>query len=315
MRQILMLAELGSFARAAVGLHLSQPALSRSIQAAEQQVGSALFSRTPSGVVPTDIGRVLLQRARELVRMADELALELRSKGALQTGQLCVGSGPYPIETLITPALTRFIDAHPLVAVRLRLADWDVLLPQLRSRELDFFVAEISTLTQEADLLVEPLPEHPLYFVGRHGHPLALAGKPRISLADTFAFPFAAPARIPPRLLAPMLAAKTKLADPLAAARPFPSIECNVVSALKRIVEGSDALTALTLPCVAVALAEQRLALIGSEPWMSARYGMVSLKARPLSSAAARMREFVIEAEAAIAVQEAQLRSRWLPAR
>jgi DNA-binding transcriptional LysR family regulator len=146
MRHVLALAELGSFARAATVLHLSQSALSRSIQVVEQQVGAALSLRSAAGVAPTDIGRVLVQRARRVVQMAEEIEQEVFSNRTLQRGQLCVGTGPYPIETIITPALTRFIATHPLISVRLQLADWDVLLPRLRARELDFFVAEISTL-------------------------------------------------------------------------------------------------------------------------------------------------------------------------
>lgn len=191
MRHVLALAELGSFARAAVALHLSQPALSRSIQAVEQQVGAALFLRSSAGVTPTDIGRVLVQRSRQVSQMAQEIESEVLSNRSLQTGQLAVGAGPYPIETIIMPAVARFIAAHPSISVRLQLADWDMLLPRLRSRELDFFVAEISTLAHEADLHVEPMPEHALYFVGRREHPLALGGG--VKPADTFDFPFALP--------------------------------------------------------------------------------------------------------------------------
>jgi DNA-binding transcriptional LysR family regulator len=309
MRHVLVLAELGSFARAATVLHLSQPALSRSIQVIEQKLGAALFLRTTAGVVPTDIGRVLAQRARQVVQMADEIEQEVLSNRTLQTGQLCVGAGPFPIETIITPALTRFISTHPLVGIRLLLADWDVLLQRLRAREMDFFVAEISTLHREPDLLVEPLSEHALYFVGRREHPLAR--RKDVKPGDTFAFPFAAPSRIPPRLLAPMLAAKTRSTDRAALARPFPSIECNVVSAVKRVVEGSNTLTALTLSCMATELRDRRLTLIGSEPWMSVHYGVVSRKDRPLSSAAERLREFVVDAEAAVTLEEKKLLANW----
>jgi DNA-binding transcriptional LysR family regulator len=309
MRHVLALAELGSFARAASVLHLSQSALSRSIQVIEQQVGAALFLRSAAGVVPTDIGRVLAQRARQVVQMAEEIEQEVLSNRTLQTGQLCVGTGPYPIETIITPALTRFISTHPLISIRLQLADWDMLLPRLRAREMDFFVAEISTLQREPDLIVEPMSAHALYFVGRRDHPLAR--RTGVKPGDTFAFPFAAPARIPPRLLAPMLSAKTQAADATSLARPFPTIECNVVSAVKRVVEGSDALTALTLSCMATELQDRRLTLIGSEPWMTVHYGVVSLKDRPMSSAAARLREFVFAAEAALTLEEEVLLARW----
>jgi DNA-binding transcriptional LysR family regulator len=108
-----------------------------------------------------------------------------------------------------------------------------------------------------------------------------------------------------------MLSAKAELADGESPTRPFPTIECNVVSAVKRVVEGSDALTALTLSCMATELRDRRLALIGSEPWMSVHYGVVGLKDRPMSSAAARLREFIVEAEAAVTLAERQLLERF----
>ncbi len=309
MRQVLALAEHGSFARAAVALRLSQPALSRSIQLLEQQIGSALFLRSAVGVVPTDIGRLLVQRARQVLQMAEDLDQEVLSNRTLQAGQLSIGAGPYPVESVITTALTRFISAYPAIGVRVQVRDWDDFLPRLRSRELDFFVAEISTLKSEADLEVEPLSEHSLYFVGRHAHPLA--ARDNVTAAQTFAYPFIAPARIPPRLLEPMLQARRKFAGRKAVPQAFPSLEFNVLAAVKRIVENSDAVTALTLSCCANELLQQRLALLGTKPWLSARYGIVSLKGHPMSSAALRFREFVVQAEAEVAPAEDRLLASW----
>jgi DNA-binding transcriptional LysR family regulator len=309
MRQVLALAEHGSFARAAVALRLSQPALSRSIQLLERQIGSALFLRSIAGVVPTDIGRVLVQRARQVVQMAEDLDREVVSNRTLQAGQLCIGAGPYPVESVITTALTRFISAHPAIGVRVQVRDWDDFLPRLRSRELDLFVAEISTLKSEPDLEVEPLSEHALYFVGRHAHPLA--GREDVTAAETFAYPFIAPARIPPRLLEPMLQARRKFARRKAVPQAFPSLEFNVLAAVKRIAESSDAVTALTLSCCATELQQERLSLLGTKPWLSTRYGIVSLKGHPMSSAARRFREFIVDAEADVAREEDKLLARW----
>jgi hypothetical protein len=61
---------------------------------------------------------------------------------------------------------------------------------------------------------------------------------------------------------------------------------------------------------MATELLDRRLALIGSEPWMSVHYGVVGLKDRPMSSAAARLREFIVEAEAAATLEERQLLER-----
>ena len=310
MRHVLALAEHGSFVRAAEALHMSQPALSRSIQLIEKQVSSALFLRSVVGVVPTDIGRLLVQRARQVVAMAEDLDQEVLSNRTLQSGQLCIGAGPYPMESVIATAMARFMAAHPAIAMRVQVRDWDEFLPRLRWRELDFFVAEISTLKQESDLEVEPLSEHALYFVGRHAHPLS-SGRHDVTAAETFAYPFIAPARIPPRLLEPMLQARRKAARRKAVPQAFPALEFNVLAAIKRIVESSDAVTALTLSCCATELQQQRLSLLATKPWLSTRYGIVSLKGHPMSSAALRFREFVVQAEAEVPPFEVKVLASW----
>ena len=76
LRQVIALAEHGSFVRAAAALHISQPALSRSVRGLEQRFGNDLFVRTSSGVVPTDVGRLYIGRARDVLRLANELDRE-----------------------------------------------------------------------------------------------------------------------------------------------------------------------------------------------------------------------------------------------
>ena len=61
LRHLIALAEHGNFGRAAAACYITQPALSRSIQALEAQVGAALFDRRRTGVELTDMGRLLLQ--------------------------------------------------------------------------------------------------------------------------------------------------------------------------------------------------------------------------------------------------------------
>jgi len=305
MRHVLALAEHGSFARAAVALRLSQPALSRSIQGLERQISAELFLRSAVGVVPTDMGRVFIQRARQVVQLAEDLDQEVATSPSLQPGQITVGAGPYPADSTLSSALMRFTAAYPQVGVRLQVRDWDELLHRLRTRELDFFLAEISTLQREHELDIEPMSAHPLYFVARTGHPLAVRG--RVTPLDTFSYPFISPARIPPRVLEPMLAAQRKARDSAVAARAFPSLECNSLSAVKRIVAGSEAITAVTLTCMAEELAAGKFVLLGAEPWLELRYGLVKLKGLPMISAAEKFREFVIDAEIDVAREEERL--------
>jgi DNA-binding transcriptional LysR family regulator len=199
MRHILALAEHGNFVRAAAALPLSQPALSRSIQGVEQQVGKQLFVRTATGVEPTDIGRIFILRARQIVQMSNDLDSEIGNDLALQSGHVWVGGGPHPAQSTLAVALARFVPVFPRVSVRLLIRDWDELLRILRNRDIEFFVAEISTLQQEVDVEVEPLPAHPIYFAARPGHPLA--DRRSMSTTDAFAYPLVSLSRIPPRML------------------------------------------------------------------------------------------------------------------
>lgn len=62
-----VVAEEKNFTRAAARLYLTQPALSRQVQALERQVGAPLFERSSCGAAPTAAGDVLLIHARGII--------------------------------------------------------------------------------------------------------------------------------------------------------------------------------------------------------------------------------------------------------
>ena len=314
MRQIVALAEHGSFVRAAATLHISQPALSRSIGNVERRFGRDLFLRSGTGVVPTDLGRLYIERARDLLRLADELEGDAIGQGALQRGRVAVGGGPYPAESFLGPAAARLVEHYPQVGVQVRAHNWDELLRQLRGRELDFFVAETSTLAREPDLEIEPLPsKHSVHFFARAGHPLA--ARRNVPASEALSWPFATPSRVPPCVLEPMLLAHRMAAGKAAVSRPFPSIECNGLAAVKRIVATSDVVSASILSCIATELESGKFILLGTEPWMHLHYGIVSLRGRPWTQTAAQLRGFVIEAEREASLDEVKLSARFAAGR
>jgi DNA-binding transcriptional LysR family regulator len=312
LRQVIALAEHGSFVRAAAALHISQPALSRSIQNLERRFGSELFLRTSGGVIPTDVGRLYIERARDVLRIADDLDRDAVHRGTFGTGRVAVGGGPFPAESFLGPAAVRFVEQHPNVKVQLHARDWDELLRELRSRELDFFVAETSTLQREAELEIVPMPTaHSMHFVARAGHPLA--GRGTASVEEVLAHPFVTPSRIPPRLLDPLLAALRAGATKQKDGRPFPAIQCHGLAPVKRILSASDAVSATILSCISTELETGQFILLGGAPWLHLRYGIVSLKGRPWTQAAEKFREFVLQAERQAASEEHDLLKRFKP--
>lgn len=311
LRQILALAQHGSFGRAATALHMTQPALSRSVKLIESEIGSVLFERSARGVTLTDQGRLLLRRARDMVAAADELDREVLRQRVGGTDQLNIGAGPYAAETIVPAALSRFLPANELVSVRVAVhSNWDELPRRLRARELDLFIAEFSSLAAEHDLDVQPMERHQGYFVARKDHPLA--GAKLVDPDATFAFPFVSLSRYPPRALQPMLAARA----PVGArqpGRPFPAVECSSLGAVKKLIAESDTIAPLTLPMIAEDIKRGSLVVLGTAPWSYVHYAIVTLKSQPVSPACARLRQCLVEAEGRLVSEEARLVRTHLP--
>lgn len=309
LRHVIAVADHGNFARAAEALRMSQPALSRSVQAVERELGGQLFQRTPSGAEPTDLGHLFVVRARHILQMSEDLGREMANDRTLRSGHVAAGGGPYPMQSMLPRALARFAAAYPNVSVRLIVRDWDELLRRLRGREIELFVAETSTIEQESDISIEAMGPHPLFLVGRAGHPLA--GRGELGMSELFDYPLAALTRIPPRILEPFRAAQRRAAQPAAAARSFPAIECNTHAVLTQVVLETDAIMASTLPRIRAELECGQMTLIKSEPWLLTRYGIVTSRNHALSAASARFREFILEAEREFCDEEEALLARW----
>ena len=86
LRAFVAVAKYQSFAQAGEHLHISQPALSLTIKALEENLGGALLSRTTRSVSLTAEGEVLLPLARRLLADWDDTEEMLRQRFTLQLG-------------------------------------------------------------------------------------------------------------------------------------------------------------------------------------------------------------------------------------
>ena len=313
LRHLIALAEHGSFMRAAVALGMSQPALSHSIKRLEERLGKVMFTRSNSGAVPTDAGLMQIERARELLRLADDFDRGADGQSELQTDYVAVGAGPYPAESVVGKAAARFVEQFPRVSMQIRVNTWGSLLQQLRNRELDFIVLETGQLQRERDIEAPSFTySQSVYFVARSRHPLA--SRPRVGVSELFGWPIVAPTRIPPPVLEQLLAAQRDTDATSSTRHVFPAIECSDITTVKRIVENSDAITAVSLTCVADELESGRFAVLCTAPWLQLNFGVVSLPGRPLTPAAGNFLAIVMDVEREAAGIEEQLVARWAPA-
>ena len=91
LRAFLEVAREENMTRAAGNLHMSQPSLSKLIKSLEHELGAKLFVRRSFGLTLTKEGRVLRERARDLVGMANRIEDEFASLGNITGGTLYFG--------------------------------------------------------------------------------------------------------------------------------------------------------------------------------------------------------------------------------
>jgi DNA-binding transcriptional LysR family regulator len=118
LRTILVGAELGSFARAAVQLGRSQSAVSMQLKRLEEQAGRALFQRKGRGLTPTEAGDALLSYARRIVELHDEAAAALGSTAA--AASIRIGLPQDFFEDVMPDAINCFSQQRPGVHVEVR---------------------------------------------------------------------------------------------------------------------------------------------------------------------------------------------------
>ena len=172
LRHLIALAQTGSFSRAAQAQFLTQPALSRSIRALEEELGMALFDRVGRRIELTAFGRETLERARLLVSDADELLGSGQRSLEGERGVLRIGMGSGPGAMLMTPLLMTIALEHPQVHVEIARGGTELLVQSLRARTLDALVVDARSLKPAPDLRADLLFEMRGAFLVRRGHPL-----------------------------------------------------------------------------------------------------------------------------------------------
>jgi DNA-binding transcriptional LysR family regulator len=233
LRHARALAEEGSFARAARALHLTQPALSRSIQVLERRVGVALFERNRTGVELTEPGRSFLAQAVDLLSQAEALERQVVLMRGLGGGRIVLGSGIFPTALFMGQALTRYLQAHPRVQLRVMNDHSFDLLKVLARREIDLLVGARPSDEEAIGLVVTPLSPRTACFLVRAGHPLLQNAAP--SLADVAAYPVASASRMPLPFVKAMLAFR-----PEGESRQFPDFASESVELMKAVTLGTD---------------------------------------------------------------------------
>jgi DNA-binding transcriptional LysR family regulator len=165
-----------SFGRAADALNITQPALSKSIRNLEHSLGCQLLERHPSGVTPTEYGRVFLNYAALVTSELDRAVAELDALRGRGRGVVRVGAGATMLRYLLPQAVKRFMaQAADGASVSFRQGLKEELLAALRRGEIDVMVGSLSATRIDEDLHHEVVIADRIQVVADRAHPLASA--------------------------------------------------------------------------------------------------------------------------------------------
>jgi DNA-binding transcriptional LysR family regulator len=170
LKTFLVLCELGRMSRAAERLGRTQPALSSQLARLEEEVGTALFFRTPKGLVLTEAGSVF----RRYVEVADTALADgreaVRALSDLEGGELAVGGGATVTTYLLPPVLRAFHERYPRVRLRVREQGSQQIIEGVLAGELDLGIVTLPVA--EKRLHLEPWIEDELLLIAPPGHRL-----------------------------------------------------------------------------------------------------------------------------------------------
>jgi len=177
---LVTLAEERHFGRAAERCFVSQPTLSAQIKKLEEQLGGQLLERTQRRVMVTELGREVVERARQILQGVDEVVALTESRQDPLAGELRVG---------LIPTVAPYLLPRVAGMLKKRLPRLRLMLLELQTEEL---LRQLSAGSLDLAILARPFADQGLesedlyredFFVALPGdHPLAK--KQSISVAD-----------------------------------------------------------------------------------------------------------------------------------
>jgi molybdate transport repressor ModE-like protein len=182
LRLLVAVAQHGSILHAARDMNLSQPAATKMIKDLETDFEVQLFKRTNRGAVPTVYGESLIRHGKLVFAQIAHAAQELDDLAEGTAGRVVVGTLLAASARLLPQAICAILVDRPDLVIKVVEGTNEVLMPALRTGELDLVVGRLPTHRHRNELDQLRLYDEQIVAVVRAGHPLA--GQAGVELAD-----------------------------------------------------------------------------------------------------------------------------------
>lgn len=234
LRNVLAVIDHGSLGKAAKALHVSQPALSKSLQRLEQQLDAPLFSRDARGMHPTLYAECLRSYALTVSRGLDHARAEIEALKAGNKGVVTIGASPLTASRILPDAIARLTRERPGVFVRVTTTAAD-LVPGLLANDYDIVVKALAQDTPDRGIRQRILFSDRVIVVARRGHPLTRRKAVRPHELQSYPWVLPRPGNLHRRCLERFFEAEGLLP-------PRVAVECSTTGVITGMVQRSDCL-------------------------------------------------------------------------
>jgi LysR family hydrogen peroxide-inducible transcriptional activator len=175
-----LLAEHGSFSRAAEAAHVTQPTLSAGVHELERVLGAPVVDRARSGVILTAVGEAAVRQAADILARAEDMVQAAKSAGQALTGRFRLGVIPTIAPFLLPKALPLLRERFPRLRLFLREDLTHRLIEALKGGALD--AALIALPYDISGLDYEVVGEDELLAMAPVGHPMTAQATAPVSM-------------------------------------------------------------------------------------------------------------------------------------
>ncbi len=173
LRHFVAVAEEKNFSGASRRVHLSQPALTRSIKALEDQLETRLLDRGPQGASLTRPGELFLEYARMILNDCDRAQREIRMFREGVAGHVSMGIAALFAGWIADEAVQRASTQLPNVELTVTEGYFEDLVALLRTGQIDFALTNFAQPGIDDDFVVEPILDLQARMIAATHHPLA----------------------------------------------------------------------------------------------------------------------------------------------
>jgi LysR family nitrogen assimilation transcriptional regulator len=182
LRYFVAIVDHGSLSRAALVLHVAQPALTQQLRQLEEELGVQLLHRSAQGVLSTDAGNIFYEHAQAILKQVADARSAVTQSTERPSGSVTLGL-PHSISgALALPLLTAARAQYPEITLQLTEELTGNLAEQLKSGRVN--LAVLFDDGQLVQFATTPLVEEELRFICRADAPYA-QGEQALTLSQT----------------------------------------------------------------------------------------------------------------------------------